>query len=259
MEIWHNKSDEGPGLDFRIHTHAHHEILYVFCGDIEFHVEGYKYPLLPGSLLLTPANNFHGWKPRSGHLYDRVSVLFMPELLDRAEQSFFLELFNTGPRFFTDSSSRNIGFFIETLLECAGMEPPLREIALKSRLVSLLSEIFLLHSNHAPPPPHAHQDKRVQDVLQYLGEHLLEELSLEQVSCQFNISKNYLNILFRQAIGTTVNQYIRVKRLTLARQEILNGNGAEEAAYKAGFNNYSNFYRAYKAFFGDMPSVKPGK
>jgi AraC-like DNA-binding protein len=183
----------------------------------------------------------------------------MPELLDKAEQGFFLELFNTGPRFFADSSSRNIGFFIETLLECAGMEPPLREIALKSRLISLLSEISLLQSNHAPPPPHAHHDKRVQDVLKYLGEHLLEELSLEQVSGQFNISKNYLNILFRQAIGTTVNQYIRVKRLTLARQDILNGNGAEEAAYKAGFNNYSNFYRAYKAFFGDMPSVKPGK
>jgi AraC-like DNA-binding protein len=182
----------------------------------------------------------------------------MPELLDKAEQSFFLKLFNTGPRFFTDSSSRNIGFFIETLLECAGMEPPLQEIALKSRLVSLLSEISLLYSNQSTPP-RTHKDKRVQDVLKYLGEHLLEELSLEQVSCHFNISKNYLNILFRQAVGTTVNQYIRAKRLTLARQEILNGSGAEEAAYKTGFNNYSNFYRAYKAFFGDMPSVKPGK
>jgi AraC-like DNA-binding protein len=258
VEIWHNKSDEGPGLDFRIHSHAHHEILYVFYGDVEFYVEGYKYPLLPESLLLTPANNFHGWKPCSGHLYHRVSILFMPELLDKAEQSFFLELFNAGPRFFTDGSSRNIGFFVETLLECAGMEPPLREIALKSRLVSLLSEISLLPLNHKCLPT-THKDKRVHDVLKYLGEHLLEELSLEQVSRRFNISKNYLNILFRQAIGTTVNQYIRIKRLTLARQEILNGCGVEEAAYKAGFNNYSNFYRAYKAFFGDMPSVKTGK
>jgi AraC-like DNA-binding protein len=254
MEIWHNKSDEGPGVDFRTHTHAYYEILYVFCGDVEFYVEGYKYPLLPESLLLTPANNFHGWKPRSRHLYHRVSVLFMPELLDRTEQSFFLELFNTGPRFFTDTSSRNIGFFIESLLECVDMEQPLQEIALKSRLVSLLSEISLLHSNHAGEP--APEDKRVHEVLKYLAEHLPEELSLEEVSRRFNISKNYLNILFRQATGTTVNQYIRVKRLALARQEMLNGRGAEEAAHEAGFNSYSNFYRAYKAFFGVMPSVK---
>jgi hypothetical protein len=162
VEIWHNKSDEGPGLDFRIHTHAHHEILYVFNGDVEFYVEGYKYPLLPESLLLTPANTFHGWQPRSGHLYNRVSVLFMPELLNKDEQSCLLELFNTGPHFFTGGSSRNIGFFIETLLECAGLEPPLQEIALKSRLVSLLSEISLLHSKVPTPPPiHTQRQKGI--------------------------------------------------------------------------------------------------
>jgi AraC-like DNA-binding protein len=44
----------------------------------------------------------------------------------------------------------------------------------------------------------------------------------------------------------------------MARQEILQGSTAEEAAYKAGFNDYSNFYRAYKAFFGIVPSDKSG-
>jgi len=258
MEIWHNKSDEGPGIDFHAHTHAEYEILYVFSGDVEFYVEGYKYPFQPESLLLTPPNNFHGWKPRSRHLYHRVAVLFMmPDFLDRAEQTFFMELFNTGPRFFTDTSSRNIGFFIEALLECVDMEEPLQEIALKGRLVSLLSEISFLQSSHAREP--ASRDKRVQEVLKYLGEHLSEELSLEGLSQRFSISKNYLNILFRQATGTTVNQYIRLKRLVLARQELINGSGAEEAAYKAGFNDYSNFFRAYKSFFGDMPTAKTNK
>jgi AraC-like DNA-binding protein len=43
----------------------------------------------------------------------------------------------------------------------------------------------------------------------------------------------------------------------MARQEILKGCcTAEEAAYKAGFNDYSNSYRAYKAFFGIIPSDK---
>jgi AraC-like DNA-binding protein len=254
MEIWHNKSDEGPGVDIQAHTHAHYEILYVFTGDVEFYVEGYKYPLLPESLLLTPATNFHGWKPRSRHLYHRVAVLFMPELLDQSEQNFFLKLFSTGARFFTDTSSRSIGLFIEALLGCVDMEQPLQEIALKGRLVSLLSEISLLQSNHVKQP--ASEDKRVHEVLKYLGEHLVERLSLEEVSHRFGISKNYLNILFRQATGTTVNQYIRAKRLALARQGMINGYGAEEAAHKAGFNDYSNFFKAYKAFFGNMPSAK---
>jgi AraC-like DNA-binding protein len=95
-------------------------------------------------------------------------------------------------------------------------------------------------------------------VLKYLGDHLRDGLTLEDVARRFSISKNHLNNLFRQTTGATVNHYIRTKRLGLARQEILKGSNAQEAAYNAGFNDYSNFYRAYKAFYGSMPSA-PGK
>jgi AraC-like DNA-binding protein len=95
-------------------------------------------------------------------------------------------------------------------------------------------------------------------VLKYLEEHLRNELTLEGIAARFSVSKNYLNLLFRQTAGTTVNHYIRIKRLGLARQDILKGSNAQEAAYNAGFNDYSNFYRAYKTFYGSIPSA-PGK
>ncbi|MDR0377462.1 MAG: helix-turn-helix domain-containing protein [Spirochaetaceae bacterium] len=65
--------------------------------------------------------------------------------------------------------------------------------------------------------------------------------------------------MFRKETGTTVNQYIRIKRLVLARREIPQGSTAEEAAHKADFNDYSNFYRAYKSFFGITPSDKANR
>ncbi|MDR2095289.1 MAG: helix-turn-helix domain-containing protein [Treponema sp.] len=58
--------------------------------------------------------------------------------------------------------------------------------------------------------------------------------------------------------GTTIHHYILLKRLTLVRQRIWNGYGVEEATYKAGFNDYSNFYRAYKSVFHIKPSVMDG-
>jgi AraC-like DNA-binding protein len=178
----------------------------------------------------------------------------MPDFLDKAEQGVFLELFNSGPRLFPDTSSRNIGFFMQSILACADMGQPQQRLTLKGRLVSLLSEITLLQLNHTREPESG--DKRVHDVLAFLGEHLKEELGLEDLSWRFNISKNYLNTLFRQATGTTVKQYVRIKRLGLVRQELTKGANLEEAAYKAGFNNYSNFYRAYKSFYGSMPSTQ---
>jgi AraC-like DNA-binding protein len=256
LDIWNNESTLGPGVDFRSHIHAEYEIIYVLSGEAEFYLEEYKYPFFSESLFLTPPNTFHGWKPLSPRRYHRVSVLFIPELFDQAEQSLFLKLFNTGPQFFPNTASRNINFYIRALLECKDIEPPLQKIALKSRLVSLLSEITLLDSKYSREP--ASKDKRIMGVLKYLGEHLRDGLTLEDIADRFSISKNYLNLLFRQTTGTTVNHYIRTKRLGLARQEILSGFTAQEAAYKAGFNDYSNFYRAYKAFYGSMPSA-PGK
>jgi AraC-like DNA-binding protein len=47
-----------------------------------------------------------------------------------------------------------------------------------------------------------------------------------------------------------------VKRLILARQGIRKGSGIEEASFKAGFNDYSCFFRAYKSFFGIKPSAQ---
>lgn len=253
IHIWHNQSDEGPGLDFRSHIHGEYEILYVFSGDVEFYMEGYKYPLQSESMLLTPPNIFHGWKPRSRRLYRRVSVLFLPEMLDQAEQPLFLKLFREGIRFFPNTSSRNINLFIQALLDCENMESSLQKAAVKGRLVSLLSEISLLQSGRAMKDTAA--DKRILDVLTYLGEHLKDDLTLEAMAGRFNISKNYLNILFRQTTGTTVSHYIRIKRLALARQEMMRGAKAQEAAYNAGFNDYSNFYRAYKACYGCLPSA----
>ncbi|MCL2181515.1 MAG: helix-turn-helix domain-containing protein [Treponema sp.] len=70
------------------------------------------------------------------------------------------------------------------------------------------------------------------------------------------MDKDHLNRIFSKEIGTTIHCYMQIKRLILARQEIRKGAGIEEAAYKTGFMDYSNFYRAYKSFFGMNPSAQ---
>ncbi|MDR3167683.1 MAG: AraC family transcriptional regulator [Treponema sp.] len=258
IHMWHSKSDEERlSLDPRDHTpHPESEIFFIFCGNVEFIIEGYRYALLPEAMLLIPPETIHGWRLLSPGLFHRFSVHFLPEYLDEGERSLFLGLFSGGPRYFPSTSSKNINFFIQTLINSMHLEEALRPVAVKSRLLSLLTElrVMLLDTAGKPVPV----DGRILRVLSFLQEHLREKLSLEGLARRFNIDKNYLNILFRRATGTTVNRYIRFKRLALVRQEILRGANPEDAAYRAGFNDYSNFYRAYKALYGSMPSA-PGK
>jgi AraC-like DNA-binding protein len=229
------------------------EIFFSFSGNVEFIIEGYRYALLPDTLILIPAETLHGWKLLSPGLFHRFSIHFLPEYLDEVERSLFLGMFSKGPRYFPSTSSRNISFFIQTLINTMHLEETLRSVAVKSRLLSLLTELRMmcLDTTKSPVPV----DERILRVIRFLQEHLREQVSLEGIARQFNIDKNYLNILFRRATGGTVNRYIRLKRVALARQEILKGANMEEAAYRTGFNDYSNFYRAYKAVYGSMPST----
>jgi AraC-like DNA-binding protein/mannose-6-phosphate isomerase-like protein (cupin superfamily) len=256
MYIWHSKSDEErPCLDPCDHAlHLESEIFFIFSGKVEFIIEGYRYALLPESLLLIPPETIHGWKLLSPSLFHRFSIHFLPEYLDEAERSLFMGIFSGAPRYFPCTSSWNINFFIQTLINSMHLDEALRPIAIKSRLLSLLTElrVMCLDTTEKPVPV----DERVLRVIRFIEEHLLEPLSLEGLSRRFNINKNYLNALFRQATGSTVNRYIRLKRLIFVRHEILHqGANMEEAAYRAGFNDYSNFYRAYMAVYGSMPST----
>ena len=73
---------------------------------------------------------------------------------------------------------------------------------------------------------------------------------------RFFMRINHLTSIFRQATGTTVARYILYKRMTIARKELAMGTPAAEAASRAGFGDYSSFFRAYRKMFGCAPTDK---
>ena len=96
-------------------------------------------------------------------------------------------------------------------------------------------------------------------IVEYINGHLFEELSLEILAEKFYLSKNHLNRLFKEASGSTVWEYIRLKRLLAAHWRIAGGAAATAAAADCGFHDYSAFYRAYKKHFGVAPGSQKGE
>ena len=247
---WFNMTNE-TGQYF--HCHDEYEIFYFIQGDIECRIEGSSYSMAPESIMLIPPNNMHGIVVRSAKLYKRVTFHFLPEILSEDEQNLFLGMFTKPCRYIPDLSTLKLNSQVEGLKECRKMEGELQKITFKHRLISLLADLYQLSiktETHSNP-----RNERVNTILQYLNSNLTEDISLEHLSQKFYISKNYLNLLFSSETGMTVHRYLQLKRLNIARQEIRNGQSIEEAAFKAGFRDYSNFYRAYKSFFGTKPSA----
>lgn len=64
-------------------------------------------------------------------------------------------------------------------------------------------------------------NEKVLAILDYVGEHLCENLSIDLIADQFYISKYYMMRLFKQETGYTLGQYISQKRLLLAERTFI--------------------------------------
>lgn len=90
-------------------------------------------------------------------------------------------------------------------------------------------------------------------VVEYIHDHLSENITLSQLAKEANYSVSYICSAFKNVMNKTINNYIKEKRLDLAIQYIRNDIPISEAAEKAGFNNYSYFYKVFRSVYGISP------
>ena len=95
----------------------------------------------------------------------------------------------------------------------------------------------------------------IQRGLDYIEEHLTEEISLEEVAQEAYCSNYYFQKVFGILCGMTVGEYIRNRRLTLAGSE-LSATDCKviDVALKYGYETPESFSRAFTKFHGITPS-----
>lgn len=93
-------------------------------------------------------------------------------------------------------------------------------------------------------------------VTHYIDEHYSEGVSLEEVAEATGISRYYVSHLFKELMDNTFIGYVNELRLNHAAMLLVTTDSPIiEIASKSGFNNLSNFNRAFKMYFGKTPSA----
>lgn len=91
-------------------------------------------------------------------------------------------------------------------------------------------------------------------VKRYITEHLDQPISLNDIASFLEKTPNYINRLFREANGITINQYINRERVQLIAALIgHNGLSFETACHNAGINDVTYGYRLFKKHTGLTP------
>lgn len=138
---------------------------------------------------------------------------------------------------------------------CDESAAPYDRLEDRIRLEMLVCNICrIVAQRGAEEPPSTASHMPMQDVLKYINTHYTESLTLDKLSEEFSISKSYLAHEFAKCFNMSIYQYILMNRIIYARQLIAEGEPMLNVALQCGFNDYSNFLRAFTRHTGHTPS-----
>lgn len=95
----------------------------------------------------------------------------------------------------------------------------------------------------------------IQKAIQYMEDHLLEDISYSDVAKHLYMSNYHFQRVFSLITDVTPGEYLRNRRLSMAGQEItLSDSKVIDLAYKYGYESPESFSRAFTRFHGVSPS-----
>ncbi|MDE6728148.1 MAG: AraC family transcriptional regulator [Oscillospiraceae bacterium] len=249
--------DDPNDREFAMHVHESCEIFYFVSGNAEYLVEGARYPLESGSILIMRPSESHRAKILGSEKYERYAVNFSVSVIDNIDperrilKAFFDRPLGRGNLFLpTEFGGEDLRKIFEEM--CRKSNSYETQLNIKTHIFWLLDRInraWLKRGTEDYAPANNISER----IVLYINYHLFEELSVPMLAKHFFLSSSQFSRIFKQATGAAPWEYITIKRLTAARKKIRGGETVQYAAESCGFSDYSTFYRAYVKYFGRSP------
>ncbi|MCC3863767.1 AraC family transcriptional regulator [Terrisporobacter petrolearius] len=91
-------------------------------------------------------------------------------------------------------------------------------------------------------------------VIDYIEDHITDNLSLEMISEYAGVSDYHFRKIFFYISGMTLSEYIKNRKLSEASKDLLNGEKVTDVAFKYGYQSMDGFSRSFKKWSGFLPS-----
>ena len=247
------------------HYHDFHKIILFLDGDIDYVIEGKTYHLAARDIVFVSAGEIH--RPiflPSQAAYERIVIYVAPEFLSRW-QAQGREPVNLARCFVQARQTASVmhqapGTNHDLLFHMERLEKASRAEGFASGLyMEVLFIEFMILLNRSLDDhelaglDNASYDPKIQNILAYINQHLAETLSVDALAAHAYMSKFYLMRKFKADTGYGIHQYIRSKRLLLARDLLKTDLPITQISAEVGFADYSTFSRAFKEMFQCSP------
>ncbi|MFT4143204.1 MAG: AraC family transcriptional regulator [Mobilitalea sp.] len=248
--------------DFNFHYHDFNKIMILLSGNINYTIEGKNYMLKPYDIVLVNAGEIHRPSILDNSAYERIIIYVSTQFISKYKGADYDLGYCFERAKKEDSNVLRVASMDKSKLYqvCQELEYSFEDQAYAKELYQkILFLEFLIQlnrtaiSNHINYLDSANANSKLIKIIEYINEHLTEELSIDVLADQFYLSRYYLMHFFKEETGYTIGNYITEKRLLLAKNMVQNGSTITEACFQSGFKNYSTFSRAFKKAFRTIP------
>lgn len=261
FRLFHLTDRETSEVEY--HYHDFDKITIFISGKVNYMIEGKSYDLRPYDIVLVNHNDIHRLDVDNTVLYERIIIYISPGFI----QAYKNETYDLSFCFQRAAREHSNVLRIPSLEKSSlfhtisRLEKSFTDNGYASDLYrQVLFLEFMIHLNRAALKNSleyintSNCNTKIIQILDYINNHLSENLSIDILAEHFFISKYYMMRQFKQETGYTLGKYISQKRLLLAKEMLLSGVPAAQVCYDCGYHDYSTFQRAYRKLFYESPS-----
>mgnify|MGYP002620545082 CR=1 FL=1 len=253
-------------VDYPVHWHSATEIIMPIENIYTAVIDGSRYTLEPGEILLIPPGELHElFAPPSGrrmilqfdsskftHMngFDSTLAMLRPCTVLRAGRD--------------DELLGSLRPMLGEIMDEYFGTSPLREAQAYSLLIQFLVRLgrkllndgrLARQSAEAEPAKRRKDIERFMRVCRYIREHCTEDISAEDAAREAGLSKFHFVRMFKQFTGVSFLTYLNRERLHIAEALLIEPNVTiTEVAMRSGFGSLATFNRVFKEYKKCTPS-----
>ena len=250
----HNVSE---GYDFNSHIHKCHEFIKVLSGRLLYNVEGTDYILSEGDVIMTKPEELHSFSFPEPCRYERIFFHIYPGMFHNHPQlddllcSRLSGYFNRIPAALAERYG--IDDIFKGLERCCAAPVPETDFLALTYALQLATVVGIILRDEHPDNPPVTLNKTTNSVRDYIDKHYNEPISLNDIASAVYMSPSYASRTFKRETGMKIKEYLNMRRVTQAKNLIMEGRKATAIFSGCGFKDYSTFFRAFIKYSGMTP------
>lgn len=235
--------------DFPSHTHEFFECSYVAGGEAIQIINGAEYRVKKGDLCILFPTDFHEIKSGTGMCSMYFS--FTEEVMSSAILYDLIESKKESVYHLTENEQQRFESFFNLLSET--VKENKKEKIVKNILECIVLDILEKMDTQAKIDK---QNIPIYKAIMYIMRNFKSTISLEEISREAGLSKNYFSNIFNKNMGMSVSTYISNVRLLFAKNLLMSTDmTVTEICFESGFNSIAAFSKEYKKKYGISPKA----